>query len=54
MRGETLPDVRVAGGVIGIVVVDEVETADLSVDREGREEQSQIDQQIDSRARKRA
>ena len=50
LRGQPLPDVHVAGGVIGIVVVDEVEVTDLSVDRESRQEQPQINQQIETRA----
>ena len=51
LRGEPLPDVQVAGGVKGIVVVDEIEVADLGVDRESRQEQRQINQQIETRAR---
>ena len=50
LRGEPLPDVQVAGGVIGIVVVDEIEVADLRVDRESGQEQRQINQQIETRA----
>ena len=34
-----------------IVVVDEIEVADLGVDRESRQEQRQINQQIGTRTR---
>jgi len=35
---QPLPDVQVAGGVIGIVVIDEIEVANLRINRERRQE----------------
>ena len=49
LRGQSLADVHVAGGVIRIVVVDEVEVANLRVDRKSRQEQRQINEQIEMR-----
>ena len=44
---------QVLSDVNGIVVVDEIEVADLGVYRESRQQQQKINQQIETRARKR-
>jgi hypothetical protein len=44
---------QVLSDVNGIVVVEEIEVADLGVYRESGQEQHQINQQIETRTRKR-